>query len=119
MSNDASERAMRAVAALLDRERAARLAGDLGAVAAIAEDKEALLARLVPAAEADPALLGTLREKAAGNQELLDAALHGIRRVSERLAAYRRVRRAMETYDPQGRKATIPGDVAHRLERRA
>lgn len=119
MSNEPPERVMHAAAALLDRERAALLRGDLGAVAALAREKEALLVRLVPGPGADPALLETLRTRAERNQTLLDAALHGIRLVSERLAAYRNVRRAMDTYDPQGRKATIPGDVAHRLERRA
>lgn len=118
MSNEPPERVMRAAAVLLDRERAALLAGDLVAVAAIAHDKEALVSWLVPDAAADPALLETLRAKAARNQALLDAALHGIRRVSDRLAAYRRVRHAMETYGPNGRKATIAGDLVHRLERR-
>lgn len=119
MGSETRDHMMREVEALLDREREVLLLGDLGAIAALAEEKTALLARLRTDGETDPALLESVREKAARNQSLLDAALHGIRRVSERLSAYRQLRRSMDTYDPLGRKATIPGAVLHRLERRA
>jgi flagellar biosynthesis/type III secretory pathway chaperone len=105
--------------ALLEREHACLLAGDLAALADLAGEKEALLLRLQQDGALAPAAAALLRERAARNQHLLDAAMLGIRRVSARLNAYRQVQRSMDTYDPQGRKATIAGTVVHRLERRA
>ncbi|MBC7133492.1 MAG: flagellar protein FlgN [Roseovarius sp.] len=119
MQGDREGKLIRAAEALLERERDCLLAGDLGALAGLAAEKEALMARLGESGLPEAAAAAALREKAQRNQQLLDAALQGIRRVSARLGAYRQVRRSMETYDPQGRKETIAGTVVHRLERRA
>lgn len=104
---------------LLARERAALLSGDLDAVGALAEEKEALAAEL---AQLGPGALDAgrrLGEAAKRNQALLDGTLQGIRLATERLSAYRRLRGAMETYDPHGRKTVIAGILAHKVERRA
>jgi hypothetical protein len=104
---------------LLARERAALLRGDLHAVGALAQEKEALADAL---ARRGPGAAGSLRrlgEMARRNQALLDGALQGIRLAGARLAACRRLRGAMETYDPQGRKTTITGILARKVERRA
>jgi len=104
---------------LLARERAALLAGDLHAVGALAQEKETLATEL---GHLGPEALGAVRrlgESARRNQALLDGALQGIRLAAGRLSAHRRLRGAMETYDPQGRKTTIAGILAHKVERRA
>jgi hypothetical protein len=119
MTNDTDRQLIRDAETLLEREHACLLCGDLAALAALAEEKEAQLARLRQIGALEPAIVAALGERAARNARLLDAAMQGIRRVSARLNAYRQVRRSIETYDPQGRKETIAGTVVHRLERRA
>lgn len=104
---------------LLARERAALLSGDLHALAALAQEKEALEEEL---GRLDPGALEALRhlgDTARRNQVLLDGTLQGIRLAAGRLSAYRRLRGTMETYDPQGRKTTIAGILSHKVERRA
>ncbi len=119
MTNDTDRQLIRDAEALLEREHACLIRGDLAALAGLAEEKEAQLARLREIGALEPAIVAALRARAARNARLLDAAMQGIRRVSARLNAYRQVRRSIETYDPQGRKETIAGTVVHRLERRA
>jgi len=107
------------IEALLSQERAALLSGDLRAIGDLAEEKERLFNCLK---ELGPERLDSLRslhDMASRNQALLDGALQGIRLASERLSAYRRLRRSMDTYDPQGRKTAIPGVVSRKVERRA
>jgi hypothetical protein len=104
---------------LLARERAALLSGDLHAVGALAKEKEALAARLESLGPEALAAARSLGAAARRNQALLDGALQGIRLAAARLSACRRLRRSMETYDPQGRKTTIAGILSHRVERRA
>lgn len=105
---------------LLDAERRALLIGQLDAIAAIAEEKERLIDALnaMEPEESRPALKD-LQSKVARNQVLLDGALQGIRKVAARLAALRRIRRSLETYDATGRKQTIQGEVEHKVEKRA
>jgi len=104
---------------LLDRERLYLLEGDLEEIAPIAAQKEELIETLNGLAPAEAPDLGSLQDKLARNQMLLDGALQGIRKVATRLAALRRIRRSLETYDASGRKQTIQGEVAHRVEKRA
>ncbi|MGX0875333.1 hypothetical protein ACSSV4_000005 [Roseovarius sp. MBR-154] len=104
--------------ALLETERAALLRGDLGAIAAGVAEKE----RLIAAFEAlGPRHVGLadLQAKVIRNQALFDGALQGIRSVALRIANFRRIRKSMETYDQQGRKQTIPGDIVRTVEKRA
>lgn len=107
------------LSSLLTRERAALLSGDLHAVGALAEEKEALVARLETLGPEARAATQSLGDAARRNQALLDGALQGIRLAAARLSAYRRLRGTMETYDPQGRKTTIVGILSHKVERRA
>lgn len=104
---------------LLTRERTALLSGDLHAIGDLAQEKERLTADLATLGPDGLAHLRDLHDMARRNQALLDGALQGIRLATARLAAYRRLRGEMDTYDPQGRKTTIPGILKHRLERRA
>ncbi|WP_371224985.1 flagellar protein FlgN [Roseovarius sp. 2305UL8-3] len=104
---------------LLDQERLALLSGDLEQVAQIALQKESLIDALNAVAPTSQEQLKDLQAKVARNQVLLDGALQGIRKVATRLAALRRIRRSLETYDAQGQKHTIQGEVEHRMEKRA
>lgn len=104
---------------LLDRERRCLLEGDLDGIAPIAEEKERLIDALNASDPADGPALAPLQDKVARNQLLLDGALQGIRKVAARLAALRRIRRSLETYDARGRKQTIEGEVDRRVEKRA
>ena len=104
---------------ILDRERAALLAGDLDQVPGLLEEKTALIEALDDLGPDDRQDMGALRDKAARNQALLDGALQGIRQVAGRLAAFRRLRHSFDTYDETGHKRTIEGDVVHKVEKRA
>jgi hypothetical protein len=104
---------------LLERERAALLAGDLHKVGALAEEKARLAAELEHLGPDARAAVRHLGACARRNQALLDGALQGIRLAAGRLSAHRRLRGAMETYDPAGRKTTIAGILTRKVERRA
>ncbi|MEQ8917089.1 MAG: flagellar protein FlgN [Roseovarius sp.] len=104
--------------ALLETERAALLCGDLQAIADTVAQKEQLIDTLNTSAARQEDLSG-LHHKLQRNQALLDGALQGIRAVAARMAAYRRIRKSLDTYDRQGRKLTIPGDISRNVEKRA
>jgi len=107
------------IEALLSQERDALLSGDLRALGDLAEEKERLAACLQELGPERRAALRGLHDMASRNQALLDGTLAGIRRASARLSACRRLRGAMDTYDPQGNKTAIPGVVSRKVERRA
>jgi len=104
---------------LLEKEREALLVGDLDKVTEIAVSKEELIDALNRLSPKDQTSLEALQEKVTRNQVLLDGALQGIRKVASRLAALRRIRKSMDTYDASGRKQTIQGEVDRRMEKRA
>lgn len=104
---------------LLEEERCALLAGDLDAIGPLLRRKEALIDALGGIAPAGGDGLKGLQDKVARNQALLEGALQGIRKVAGRMAAFRRIRRSLETYDAEGRKLAIPGEVDHKIEKRA
>lgn len=104
---------------LLDAEREMLLKGELDMMAGIAGEKEILIDALNALEPERHPELGDLQSKVARNQVLLDGALQGIRKVARRLAALRRIRRTLETYDARGQKRTIQGEVDHKVEKRA
>ena len=116
--NDENELKKR-LESLLTQERAALLSGDLSAIGELTEEKEHLAERLQEIGPEGLDALRGLHDMARRNQALLDGALQGIRLATARLAAYRQLRKSMDTYDPQGRKTAIPGVIAHKVERRA
>jgi hypothetical protein len=104
---------------LLEAERAALIAGDMDSIPEMLERKTRLIDDLNGLAPGDRDALDTLKSKVMRNQALLDGALQGISAVAGRLAALRRLRDSFDTYDESGRRQTIDGDVAHRVEKRA
>jgi hypothetical protein len=67
----------------------------------------------------DVAALELLDSKVRRNQELLNNALEGIRKVARRMAAFRRVQASLETYDKNGAKCVIDINPETSVERRA
>ncbi len=104
---------------LLELERAALLQGELDKIPNLLEEKERLIDALNAVQPAQDSGLEELQLKVERNQVLLDGALQGIRKVAARMAAFRRIRRSLETYDETGRKRTIQGEVERRVEKRA
>lgn len=104
---------------LLELEREALLNGDLEKIQEYLEEKESLIDQLNAVDVTQTNALRDLQAKVERNQVLLDGALQGIRKVAARMAAFRRVRRSLETYDQSGRKQTIQEDVKRRVEKRA
>ncbi len=104
---------------LLEAERAAVLEGDLDSIARLLDRKEMLIDEISVADASDSALLATINAKAARNQVLLNSALDGIRTVSRRLAALRRIRGSLDTYDASGRKSSIDVSTDRSVEKRA
>ena len=103
---------------LIDQERAAILAGALDDVSKIAIEKERIIGRLEITA-CDPATLGRLRKKSKRNQQLLTAALRGVRAVMSRLNILRNGPGEMNTYDQSGQRKTLNGGHRGALHRRA
>lgn len=104
---------------LLDEERRALLNGDLEAIGVLLKRKELLIDTLNAQGSDSQAGMTHLRGKVLRNQALLDGALQGIRTVAGRLAALRKVRRSLETYDRTGRKSKIADIIEHKVEKRA
>ncbi len=119
MAHDAERRIINRLDTLLEMEREALLQGDLPRISTLVEEKEALIDELNRMTTDTPGDLLALQTKLMRNQALLDGALQGIRNVAARLAAFRHVRRSMETYDRDGHKQTIPGEIERKVEKRA
>ncbi|HEY9038386.1 MAG TPA: flagellar protein FlgN [Roseovarius sp.] len=119
MRNDENQNLMSDLHTLLNLERAALLDGDLEGIAALLQRKEALIDELNTQAPQPREIMSGLQEKVLRNQQLLDGALQGIRQVTARMAAVRRIRRNLETYDSSGRKFEVRGIIDHTVEKRA
>lgn len=104
---------------LLDAERAALLKGRVEDVSRLHARKEALIDALNQSEFEDPDILTPLHNKVKRNQALLDSALDGIRSVARRLAAIRRVRQSLDTYDAFGKKTTVDIGKGGAVEKRA
>ena len=104
---------------LLEKEREVLLEGRLEAMADIAREKENLIDSLNALVPDPKHNISELQTKVVRNQVLLDGAMQGIRNVATRLAALRKFRRTLETYDASGRKQTIEGEIDHQVEKRA
>jgi hypothetical protein len=104
---------------LLEQERAFLLEGDLEGLGTLLPLKEELVETLLADEETNRNIIMPLEEKMRRNQLLIDGALDGIRTVAARLAALRQVRSALDTYDAQGRKRSIPTPVKPQVEKRA
>ena len=104
---------------LLDSERRALLEGDLEEISRLMIRKEALIESLNDQEAIDRAELDDLNTKVQRNQELLNSALDGIRTVARRLAAMRRIRGSLDTYDAHGKKRAIDLNTNRSVEKRA
>ncbi|WP_415257234.1 flagellar biosynthesis protein FlgN [Sulfitobacter sp.] len=85
----------------------------------MADRKEALIEALNSAEVDDDTQLKLLDVKVKRNQELLNNALEGIRKVTRRMAAFRRVQASLETYDKNGDKCIVEVAPKTSVERRA
>ena len=119
MTLDQSTRIIQQLDLILEEERDALLRGDLSQIVALMLKKEQLVDALNALSATASGDLIAVQGKLSRNQVLLDGALQGIRTVAARLAAHRRIRRSLDTYDQNGHKRSIPGDIAHHLEKRA
>lgn len=119
MSHDDAQTLIDRLDDLLEQERAALLEGDLEAITTLLETKERLIDALNTLTEAERPEMDAVEAKVRRNQALLDGALQGIRQVAARMAALRRVRRGLETYDASGTKTTIEGEAEYSVEKRA
>lgn len=104
---------------VLEDERSALLTGDLEKVGRLFDRKEALIDELSELEKFEAQTLHALQRKMKRNQDLLDSALEGIRAVAGRLAALRRVRSTLDTYDSNGAKRSIEMDNDGAVEKRA
>ena len=119
MTNHRSDELFDALDDLLESERAALLSGDLDKVGRLLETKESLIEELSRIEAFEAQALQELQGKMKRNQDLLDSALEGIRAVAGRLAALRRVRTTLDTYDAKGARKSIDVDKEGSLEKRA
>lgn len=119
MKDDSLQVTIDALDDLLDAERAALLDGKLDEVSRLHARKEGLIDALNRLEVQDREDFEALHTKVARNQALLNSALEGIRSVARRLAAIRRVRGSLETYDSLGRKCSVDMRPGGSLEKRA
>ena len=104
---------------LLEAERAALLSGNLDKIGRLLARKESLIEELSVLEEYEASALKEMTAKIKRNQDLLDHALEGIRRVAQRLAVLRRVRSSLDTYDASGARLTIDVQTEGSIEKRA
>lgn len=104
---------------LLEAERQALISGDLDGLSKMASRKEGLIVALSKVEPSQADALVVLDKKIKRNQELLNNALEGIRKVARRMTAFRRVQETLETYDAQGAKTVIKVKQETSVERLA
>jgi hypothetical protein len=119
MKNDTAEVTVNKLSELLDAERNALLKGDLEKVTELLEPKEVLFGQIDGEKKHDIRVLKALDDKVKRNQLLLNGALDGIRTVTDRMAALRRVQTSLDTYSADGRKKEIALRPSVSVERRA
>jgi len=119
MGEDDAQSLIDALDDLLDAEREALLQGKLDEVSRLHSRKERLIDDLSRYEFRDRDGIGDLRAKVERNQALLDSALEGVRSVARRLAAIRRVRSSLDTYDSLGHKLNVDVQSTGSLEKRA
>ena len=93
--------------ALLDAERAAILEGAFDTLAAQAQHKEDLFDAVASEARPDQSHLRLLGARVSRNQELLQAAMAGVRDVQARMAALNAAHSTLNTYDRSGQHSQI------------
>lgn len=98
-------------------ERGYLLRGQLEKLPELLERKSALVAELE--ATPNPANLSNLHDQLIRNHTLLNSAMEGIQRVSNRLDTLKRLRGSLETYDSTGQKSAICTDEIRQVEKRA
>ena len=104
---------------LLELEREALLAGNIDGVTRRLPEKERLMNSLEEFELTDESKLDPLKRKAERNQRLLESALEGLRAVTNRISALRRIRETLEIYDQSGRRTTISETRRSQVEKRA
>lgn len=119
MRNEMSNTLFETLDDVLDTEREALLSGDLEKIGRLLEQKESLIEELSRIEEFEAKGLEALTGKMKRNQDLLDSALEGIRNVATRLAALRRVRSTLDTYDANGARKSIHVAKDGSVEKRA
>lgn len=117
MTHETPNNSVRKLDALLDAERAALLEGRLENVGSMLEEKSRLIAALDGPGDREE--LDQLSGKVRRNQQLLEGSLEGVRRVTERLEALRRVRDRFDTYGPDGKRRVVNGEQRSSVEKRA
>lgn len=100
---------------LLDRERAAILAGRFDVLERLTAEKERLIARLVGTGKLGGEL-ERLRTLAERNARLLEAMRVGLKDATDRLEEMRRKPGSLHTYDASGRRTVLnPGQGQGKL----
>ena len=87
---------------LCDDERAALMAGRLGALADIVKRRLALTERLAAAPNGEIETLRRLAAQASANQRLIEAALSGVRSARIRVRTIRAAARGLTAYGADG-----------------
>ncbi|KIC24253.1 MULTISPECIES: flagellar export chaperone FlgN [unclassified Leisingera] len=104
---------------ILDKERTALMAGDLGKLESLLAKKEKIIGKLNSVSELEREALEQVQTKLSRNQNLLDSAMDGIRTVAARMAELRRIRKGLDVYDQSGRRTRYGTRNGAKLEKRA
>lgn len=105
--------------ALLDREHAALIDGELDQLDPIMRQKQTVVDEMGALGEPERESLAPVRQKAERNQVLFDSAMEGVRAVAGRMADLRSVRSGLATYDSHGRREQNVSDTRSSVEKRA
>lgn len=101
---------------LLEEERRLLLKGRLNDLPALLERKRALVDELGTPPRED---LSGLHDRLTRNHALLNSAMEGIRRVSDRLEMLKQMRGSLETYDSRGHRKSLGTHPSGKVEKRA
>ncbi|MBY6056948.1 flagellar protein FlgN [Leisingera daeponensis] len=119
MSNPEPQQLIDELDQVLDRERTALMAGDLGKLEELLAKKEKIISKLNAVSELERESLEQVQTKLSRNQSLLDSAMDGIRSVAARMAELRRIRKGLDVYDQSGRRTRYGTRSGAKLEKRA
>ncbi|MBI6629371.1 flagellar biosynthesis protein FlgN [Pontibaca salina] len=118
MTKESFDTLIEKLSLLLDHEHAALLAGGLGQLDSILQQKTALVDALGTFGDSERHRLAPVKQKAERNQVLFDSAMEGVRAVAKRMAILRSVRTGLATYDRSGRRADYSAGKQSSIETR-